>query len=469
VNLEPVHLTLEPIAAIDAAIPPSIRLLNLALVDIGAGTSDIAVTKEGSITGYGMVPMAGDEITEPIVENLLVEFHEAEKIKRQLCTAGEITYTDILGATGTVTRDEVLRFINPVLDELADAISANILELNGGVPPKSVFCIGGGSQVPTLTQKLAKRLQLDDRRVVIRDRGSLRNLNCVDNNLSGPDGVTVVGIATVALTRLGYEFMKVTINGSEYKFFNTQNMNVSQALGLAKFNPRQLICQNGANLKFWLNGKEKIVYGQLGQPARILVNNREANLQTPVRDGDEILVIKAVDGRDASATVADFLPQKTEWQFKLNGKTVVWKVRCIVNGEKAEATTPLRSGDKLDITAQPTVGEIARLHGIDTTACTILVNGRKAQPGDVVAEGDVLETRAEKGPEAPVIHLTVNGKRVSLPGSKALLVDVFNYIAVDTTKPKGTLVMKLNGAPAQFTDPIRDGDQVEIYWQEIKV
>lgn len=53
-------LTLEPIAAIHVLIPPSMRRLNVALVDIGAGTSDIALTSEGTVTAYGMVPRAGE-------------------------------------------------------------------------------------------------------------------------------------------------------------------------------------------------------------------------------------------------------------------------------------------------------------------------------------------------------------------------------------------------------------------------
>ena len=43
------NMTLEPIAAINVAIPENFRMLNIALVDVGAGTSDISITREGSI------------------------------------------------------------------------------------------------------------------------------------------------------------------------------------------------------------------------------------------------------------------------------------------------------------------------------------------------------------------------------------------------------------------------------------
>jgi cell division ATPase FtsA len=57
-------LTLEPIAALEATIPLDLRRMNIALVDVGAGTSDIALTRNGSVFAYAMVTQAGDEITE---------------------------------------------------------------------------------------------------------------------------------------------------------------------------------------------------------------------------------------------------------------------------------------------------------------------------------------------------------------------------------------------------------------------
>ena len=56
-------------------------MLNIALVDVGAGTSDISITREGSIIAYGMIPYAGDELTELIVQQYLVDFQTAEKMK----------------------------------------------------------------------------------------------------------------------------------------------------------------------------------------------------------------------------------------------------------------------------------------------------------------------------------------------------------------------------------------------------
>lgn len=81
-GLHVASLTLEPIAAINVAIPERFRLLNIALVDVGAGTSDISVVKEGSVIAFGMMPLAGDEITEAIAKRYLTDFETAEKAKK---------------------------------------------------------------------------------------------------------------------------------------------------------------------------------------------------------------------------------------------------------------------------------------------------------------------------------------------------------------------------------------------------
>lgn len=64
--------------------------------------------------------------------------------------------------------------------------------------------------------------------------------------------------------------------------------------------------------------------------------------------------------------------------------------------------------------------------------------------------------------------MTVNGKRMNLPlkDDHIIFVDIFNYIDFDLSKPKGSIVLKLNGRDAGYTDPIKDGDVIDIYWQK---
>ena len=79
-GLKVANMTLEPIAAIRVAIPEKFRLLNIAMIDVGAGTSDISITNDGSIVAFGMIPCAGDSLTEMIARKCLIDFATAEEV-----------------------------------------------------------------------------------------------------------------------------------------------------------------------------------------------------------------------------------------------------------------------------------------------------------------------------------------------------------------------------------------------------
>ena len=161
-------LTLEPIAAINVLIPPTMRHLNLVLVDIGAGTSDVAITKNGSVIAYGMVPQAGDEITEAISQQFLLDFNVAENIKREAALGNDVTFNDILGMEYNMTAAEVLDPIMPNVENLANAIAKQIMELNGNESPQAIILVGGGALTPNLSKYVAKVLDLPAGRVAVR-------------------------------------------------------------------------------------------------------------------------------------------------------------------------------------------------------------------------------------------------------------------------------------------------------------
>ena len=120
-------MTLEPIAAMNVIIPPEIRLINIALVDIGAGTSDIAVARDGAIVAYAMATVAGDEISEDIVRKFFVDFNMAENMKIQASgDTDSITYRDIFGREQTMTKADFFEKCSPSVDSLADVISQSV-------------------------------------------------------------------------------------------------------------------------------------------------------------------------------------------------------------------------------------------------------------------------------------------------------------------------------------------------------
>ena len=141
--MEVAGLTLEPIAAINVAIPEKLRLLNLVMVDIGAGTSDIAVCRDGKVVGYTMATLAGDEITESIMKKCLVDFDTAEMIKIQLGDKKEVVFTDILGFEHRVPTEQLLETLEDAVSRLG---RGDCRQDTGGKRRSAVCGIPGGRQ-----------------------------------------------------------------------------------------------------------------------------------------------------------------------------------------------------------------------------------------------------------------------------------------------------------------------------------
>lgn len=141
-NLEMDALTLEPIAAINVLVPESMRKLNVALVDIGAGTSDIAITNYGTVIAYGMVPNAGDSITEVISQHFLLDFPIAEKLKKDITNQGHATVNNILGFETTISYEELAATMEDYVEILSQSISDEVFHLNKMVPQAVMLIVG---------------------------------------------------------------------------------------------------------------------------------------------------------------------------------------------------------------------------------------------------------------------------------------------------------------------------------------
>lgn len=493
VGLKVAGLTLEPIAAISVTIPKDLRLLNLVLVDIGAGTSDIAITKDGSVVAYGMVPIAGDEITEKIAQEFLVDFNAAEKIKISITSGAEsIKYTDILGNKREVDNAQALEALQPAIEVLANSIADKILEFNQKAP-NAVFLIGGGSQIPGLTSKIAGRLGINSDRVAVRGRDVIHNIKTKLRKLSGPESITPFGIAMMAHSTKGQDFLSVSVNGEKIQLLNSKKLTVADALILVGFNPNKLIGRTGKSLKFNYNGKPVLIKGEHGEAAEILVNEAPASLDTIINVGDNITVKAAVNGRDAVKQLREYIINPNGLKVSLNNDTLKLVPQAAVNGENRNPHTDINDGDDVTVKEIVTLGQFAAEFNLDPANNVLIVNGEQKEMDYCLAENDSIsctgiEKETQKLPDSAEESLalagkaiendlkdegfviTVNGEKVKLnEGKQYIFVDVFSYIDFDLTSPKGNIILKLNGKVANFTDSIVPGDVIEIFWEKFKI
>lgn len=377
IGLEVSSITLEPIAAINAAIPENIRLLNLALADIGAGTSDIAVCTAGSVTGYTMATVAGDEITEAIMKEYLVDFGTADRIKAQVGQKEEIVFSNILGIEQKVTRTELLQSIQGTSRLLCREIADKILEINGG-PPSALFLAGGGSKLAGLKEGLTEALEMEASRVAVAGNYFQANAYSEEYDLDNPEYATPLGIAISSGLNMINDGFRVILNGRPAKLFRSGSFTALNLLMMNGFNFRDMIGRSGANLTVWIDGQRKVFYGTTAQPASLLINQKEGKLSDVIHAGDNIDFIPAIHGIPARVSLGEIEGAKESTELTLNGAP-------------ASLQTVLRNGDVIQ-TGLPRKEEAAKETEKETEQSTTEEKGGQGSDPEIASE-----LREEKG------------------------------------------------------------------------
>ncbi len=460
-GLEVSNITLEPIAAMHAVVPEDTRFLNLAIVDIGGGTSDIAISKDGSIIGYDMITNAGDEITEKIMEKYLVSFATAEKIKLQLNKDDEIEFTDILGFKNTLNPYDCLESINNAVEKLAKDISNSILSLNGSTPT-AVFLVGGGSQIPKLNNLVAENLELPKNRVAIGIVSQENNVSINTEELLNPLFVTPIGIGILSSIYTGCDFFSIKVNGQKLMLFNNQNMKVIDALMLSNIKPSSLVNISSPSLIYKLNGKEKILKGTFGKTGSIIINGKEGTVDTPVKQGDVLTINKAEKGLPPILTMQEVIDN-----FKLeNENKNIYEISyngTILNPDKIDFNNwKISYQSDIIIKTEPEYidVEINKNFNEHTTITHTTLNEIINPLGNNESKENLSENKS--------ITVTINDQKVTLNTSTnepLLMMHLLKYIDLDEPKDsQSKFIIKLNGSESKYADAIKDGDVAEIKW-----
>ncbi len=483
VGLDVFNLTLEPIAAMNVAIPKKLRMLNLALVDIGAGTSDIAISKDGTIHSYGMVPMAGDSITEVLAKEYLMEFHAADELKINSSFNDSLSYTDVLGLPHEVLSEELVGKASEVVEELTQKIADNILTLNGKAPA-AIFLLGGGSRFKGIREQLSKKLGLSLERVAIKTMEQVDMITYQAHPPKGPAFITPVGIGVTAVEERDHDFLQVTVSGTTIRIFNTKNVQLSDALLLSGYNARSLLSERGESIFVTVDGEEHELRGEFGEPAHILVNGQSASLDAAIFHKDQIVVIPASAGEKRVMRLGEFV--KDERVCYVGDAEVKVVDYIAVGGVNRTDDYVLKDGDEVVLKGAKTIADLARRAEIDLVRFDLRLNGVSQEKDDKVVLGAryeiakreekniaLMTTKKEEKEQkeaeehAAKIEVFVNGTSYTvLDGT--VFVDLFDIIGFDNANigleqiGDKKLEILLNDKPASFLNPLEDGDQAII-------
>ena len=215
-GLEMGKITLEPIASSDAVLSQEEKEAGVALIDIGGGTTDLAIFKDGIIRHTAVIPFGGNVITEDIKEGCSIIQKQAELLKIKFGSAwpGENKETEIVSIPGLRGRDPkeislktLSKIINARVIEIIEQCFLEIKNYGHDDQKKKLIAgivlTGGGSQLKHLKQ-LAEYITGMDTRVGYPNEHLAGDS---DESTTSPTFSTAVGLLMAALDKMPLEVM----------------------------------------------------------------------------------------------------------------------------------------------------------------------------------------------------------------------------------------------------------------------
>ncbi len=198
-GLNVIDIVLQPLASSEAALAPDEKQLGVALVDIGGGTTDLAIFEAGSIKHSAVLSLGGYHLTNDAAVGLRTPFDQAERVKRRFgCAAPRFLQQDELlvvpsvggRAPREVNRKTLAEFIEPRIEEILILVREEITR-NGflGSIPCGIVLTGGSSALDKLPELAEEIFKLPVR------RGIPRRISGLVDRVQGPEFATGVGLA----------------------------------------------------------------------------------------------------------------------------------------------------------------------------------------------------------------------------------------------------------------------------------
>lgn len=197
-GLEVAEVVLEPIASGEAVLLPAEKELGVCLVDIGGGTSDLAVFVNGEIFYSAVIPVGGNHVTNDVAYGLTVGHDEAERLKTESGSASsELVGEEDIIQIRQVGREEVrqlrrralVQIIEPRMQELFELVQHELRKADClGKIPAGLVVSGGGSQLKGCVEVAQQTLGVPVR------IGNPRGVGGLGETLTHPSYATAIGL-----------------------------------------------------------------------------------------------------------------------------------------------------------------------------------------------------------------------------------------------------------------------------------
>lgn len=164
-ELSPSHRTVTSLAAAEAVLDRKVKDAGVAVIDIGASTTNVVVIEDGEVEHIAVIPMGGIHITNDLAIVLKTELEVAELVKIKHASLSK----KVTGETSFVHKGDELRFDRDMLREIVEARVEEILDFvdrefkkirRSRKLPGGVVLVGGSAQLPGLVDFTKDVLEL---------------------------------------------------------------------------------------------------------------------------------------------------------------------------------------------------------------------------------------------------------------------------------------------------------------------
>ncbi|NPV88272.1 cell division protein FtsA [Coprothermobacteraceae bacterium] len=276
-GLEIWSISSEAVASKEAAVPPELRYFNIALVDVGAGTSDVTVFRDGAVYNFSSVAMAGDFVTQFLSQKFMIPIDVAERLKVRPKSQKVL---NVVGKAVNIRKEDLLKGIEEASVVLANTIAAIIVEANDKKAPSAVALVGGGSLTPRLAEYLARVLDIPSEMVHVAKLKA-------EGELQKPEWAVALGLARLSPER---NVAKILVQNKPAYFLRYERPTVESALRRAELDLERLLDRETILLQVKVGSDTEDLVVHEENELEYRVNGRAALAEDQVGDGDEIVV-----------------------------------------------------------------------------------------------------------------------------------------------------------------------------------
>ena len=169
-NIEVDDIVLEPLAAAKAVLTKKQKELGVALVNVGGGTTSLAIYEEGDLVHTAILPIGAGHVTNDIAIGLRTSIDVAEKIKLEYGSAiahdvGKKEGIDLAQIDsqeeGVISRYHVSEIIEARLEEIFSLVKKELIAIGkSGLLPAGAVLVGGGAKLPHVADLAKEKLGL---------------------------------------------------------------------------------------------------------------------------------------------------------------------------------------------------------------------------------------------------------------------------------------------------------------------